>query len=59
MMELIEVISPVGGETIKEEEGASRVSNLNGKTICETWNEDFKGDYMFPYLSGTVEGTVS
>lgn len=47
-MELMEVVSPIGGETIKLQTTSSRLGTLDGKTICETWNEDFKGDYMFP-----------
>ena len=44
----IEVIGPIGGETVKKKSIAPRLDTLNGKTICETWNEDFKGDFMFP-----------
>ena len=47
-MEWLDVVSPLGGETIKGEIGASRLNGLDGKTIGETWNEDFKGDTMFP-----------
>lgn len=44
----MEVISPTGAEIVKEKTIAPRLETLNGKTICETWNEDFKGDYIFP-----------
>ena len=44
----MEVIGPIGGETVKKKAIAARLDNLNGKTVCETWNEDFKGDIMFP-----------
>ena len=48
-MEAIEsVISPIGSETVKPTSTAPRLDTLNGKTICELWNEDFKGDIMFP-----------
>lgn len=47
-MEIMEVISPVGGETVAKKTIADRLDTLTGKTICETWNGDFKGDYMFP-----------
>ena len=48
MRETMEVISPVGVETVREKAIAPRLGTLDGKTVCETWNEDFKGDYMFP-----------
>ena len=44
----IEVISPVGGKTIREKGSAKRLDTLNGKTVCELWNGDFKGDFTFP-----------
>ena len=44
----MEVISPIGGESVEKKTIAPRLDTLNGKTVCETWNEDFKGDYMFP-----------
>ncbi len=47
-MEVTEVISPVGIETKKPENVSTRVGSLDGKTVCETWNQDFKGDFMFP-----------
>ena len=46
--EMEKVISPIGGETVQKKAIAPRPDTLNGKTICETWNEDFKGDIMFP-----------
>jgi len=46
--EKMEVIGPIGGETVKKKAIAPRLDNLTGKTVCETWNEDFKGDFMFP-----------
>lgn len=46
----MEVISPLGGETIDAKAGAARLETLNGKTIGEMWNGDFKGDFTFPVL---------
>ena len=43
-----QVISPVGGETVRKNALAPRSASLAGKTIGEVWNEDFKGDIMFP-----------
>jgi hypothetical protein len=42
------VISPAGGESVGRNNIAPRLDTLEGKTVGETWNGDFKGDYMFP-----------
>ena len=42
------VISPIGSEAVDRKNLAKRLGTLNGKTVCEVWNEDFKGDIMFP-----------
>jgi hypothetical protein len=47
-MEKIEVVSPIGSESVERGALAPRLDSLEGKTICEAWNEGFKGDYMFP-----------
>jgi len=44
------VHSPIGGETLKHEAIAPRLDRLDGKTIGESWNGDFKGDYTFPTI---------
>ena len=44
------VHSPLGGETVKHNATASRLDGLDGKTIGELWNGDFKGDYTFPII---------
>ena len=49
-MEKMEVLSPVGGQMIKQRTIAPRLDGLNGKTIGEAWNGVFKGDYTFPIL---------
>ena len=54
-MEKIEVISPAGGESVERGNIAPRLDTLSGKTVCETWNEDFKGDYMFPIYRELLE----
>jgi len=41
-------ISPIGAEVIEMKNLAKRPETLNGKTVCEVWNDDFKGDIMFP-----------
>ena len=44
------VISPLGNETIGAQTAAPRPDTLNGKTIGELWNGDFKGDFTFPII---------
>jgi hypothetical protein len=44
------VHSPLGGETLAQQSLASRLKDLDGKTIGETWNGDFKGDVTFPII---------
>jgi hypothetical protein len=47
-METLSVISPVGAEAVEPKNLAKRLDTLNGKVVAEVWNEDFKGDIMFP-----------
>lgn len=42
------VISPAGSESVKPSTLAKRPASLDGLTIGEVWNQDFKGDIMFP-----------
>jgi hypothetical protein len=42
------VISPIGAEAVEQKNLAQRLDTLNGKVVAEVWNEDFKGDIMFP-----------
>ena len=44
-MKTIYVISPVGSEATCRETVAPHLDTLEGKTVCETWNGDFKGDF--------------
>jgi len=48
MNETVEVFSPVGAEVVTKGKSAPRLETLDGKTVGETWNDDFKGDFMFP-----------
>ena len=47
-MDKFEVVSPVGLASIEKQNIAPRLDTLEGKTIGEAWNMDFKGDIMFP-----------
>lgn len=44
------VISPLGSETIRAQTSSPRPDTLDGKTIGEMWNGDFKGDFTFPII---------
>jgi ABC-type amino acid transport substrate-binding protein len=43
-----EVVSPLGERDTKWINMAPRLDTLEGKTICELWNESFKTDITFP-----------
>ncbi|MFH1651183.1 MAG: hypothetical protein ABID87_03650 [Chloroflexota bacterium] len=45
-----EVISPVSGATAATGQAVSapRLETLNGKTICEAYNDMFRGERTFP-----------
>ena len=47
-MEMMSVISPIGAEAVEQKNLARSLDTLNGKVVAEVWNEDFKGDIMFP-----------
>ena len=44
------VVSPVGLPVAKAGSGAKRLASLDGMTIGEVWNGDFKGDITFPLI---------
>jgi hypothetical protein len=44
------VVSPLGRETGAAGTAAPRLDTLDGKTIAEMWNGDFKGDFTFPVI---------
>ena len=44
------VHGPLGGETLAQKSLARRLGDLDGKTIGESWNGDFKGDVTFPII---------
>ena len=46
-----EVVSPLGEREIKWINMAPRLDTLEGKTICEIWNESFKANITFPVIS--------
>ena len=49
-MEKLEVVSPLGRDTVTRAGAAPRLDTLEGKTVCEIWNGVFKGDVTFPMI---------
>lgn len=49
-MEKLNVVSPVGLPLTKPATASKRLGTLDGKTIGEVWNGDFKGDVTFPII---------
>lgn len=45
-----EVVSPVGEQSLDMITMAPRLDTLEGKTICELWNQSFKADVTFPVI---------
>jgi hypothetical protein len=44
------VVSPSGKSNLKAQTLAPGLGTLEGKTICEVWNRDFRGDVTFPKI---------
>ena len=46
-----EIVSPLGEQTDQKEPLlAPRLDTLDGKTVCEIWNKDFRGDETFAFI---------
>jgi hypothetical protein len=54
-MEKLNVVSPVGLPLVKPATAAKRLETLEGKTIGEIWNGDFKGDVTFPIIREALQ----
>lgn len=52
---MYEVLSPLGELTVQEGQSAPRISDLNGKTVCQVWNGAFKGDVAFPMIQELLQ----
>ena len=48
--ETYEVVSPVAERSIDMIEMAPRLDTLEGKTVCELWNESFKSNVTFSVI---------
>ncbi|HYC48597.1 MAG TPA: hypothetical protein VED01_24240 [Burkholderiales bacterium] len=49
-MQKLDVVSPAGVAVVERTALAPRLTTLDGKTIGEVWNGDFKGDVTFPLI---------
>ena len=49
-----EVVSPVRASSIRIKPVAPSLDTLEGKTICELWNNVFHGDITFPVIRETL-----
>ncbi|MPZ44757.1 MAG: hypothetical protein GEV05_15410 [Betaproteobacteria bacterium] len=54
-MELFEepraaVLWPLARRAVRRREAAPRLSDLNGKTICELWDVIFRGETIYPLV---------
>jgi hypothetical protein len=47
---VFEVVSPSGKSSQISQTLAPGLSTLEGKTICELWNRDFRGEIVFPKI---------
>lgn len=45
-----EVVWPLGRTVFQSVRPTGRVSDLNGKTVCELWDWVFRGDQLFPMV---------
>jgi hypothetical protein len=48
--EKYEVVRPIGERNLEMITMAPRLDTLEGKTICELWNESFKANVTFPVI---------
>lgn len=51
----MKTISPLGEKTDDAAFSATRLDSLNGKTIGEMWNGDFKGNFTFPIIRDLIQ----
>jgi hypothetical protein len=49
-MNKYEVVSPLGEPVVRERRIGRYLDTLNGKTVCEIWNEEFRGHITLPIV---------
>src|SRR5690242_7682744 len=54
-MEKVDVVSPLGIDVVARRALAPRIGTLDGVTIAEVWNGDFKGDVTFPIIRDALK----
>ena len=45
-----DVMWPLSRKAVSRTPAASRVADLNGRTVCELWDGMFRGDVIYPLL---------
>jgi glutamate racemase len=45
-----DVIWPLSNKAVKKTAAANRLSDLNGKVICELWDVIFRGETIYPLI---------
>ena len=53
-MSKYEVVSPLGEPVVKERYAGRYLDTLNGKTVCEIWNEEFRGEITLSQVRETL-----
>ena len=57
--EIYRVVWPRGARTMQATDVAPRLSTLEGKTVCELWEDLFRGDEMFAILREELSSALS
>ena len=45
-----DVLWPLGRRAVKDTAAAQRLPDLNDKTVCELWDEIFRGETIYPLV---------
>jgi hypothetical protein len=53
--EKYKVVSPIGERHVEMITMPPRLDTLEGKTVCELWNESFKADVTFPVIRESLK----
>jgi len=54
-MNKYEVVSPLGEPVLAEKYTGRYLDTLNGKTVCEIWNEEFRGEITLSLVRETLQ----
>lgn len=50
-----EVLSPLPRKVVSARDGAPRLPDLNGRTICELWDGIFRGEIIYPRIRAALQ----